>query len=232
MRFEKLVADALGVTRKEAKAVIKEGQCAVGGKVVTDPGANISETDELYIFGKRVSYEKYIYIMMNKPGGVISATEDKRQKTVLDLLPENYKRYDLFPVGRLDIDTEGILLITNDGKSAHSLLAPSKKVPKEYFVRLSLPLSDSDIKTVEQGVDIGGYVTAPACITPLSSHECTIKITEGKFHQVKRMFEAVGNKVVFLKRTSFAALTLDPGLPPGSFRRLSQAEVDIILSLK
>ena len=232
MRFEKLVADVLGVTRKEAKAIIKKGQCTVGGNVISDAGANVNEADELVIFGERVFYEKYIYVMMNKPQGVISATEDKRQKTVLDLLPENYTRYDLFPVGRLDIDTEGLLLITNDGKTAHDLLSPSKKVPKEYFVRLALPLLSGDIKTIEQGVDIGGYVTAPSSITPISEHECTIKITEGKFHQVKRMFEAVGNKVVFLKRTSFASLTLDPDLPPGSFRRLTKNEVDIILSLK
>ena len=228
MRLDKLVSDAIGVTRKDSKNLIKKGLVQIGGEIIKDPSLSVNESDELIISGKRVYYKKFIYLMMNKPQGYISATDDPRQKTVLELLPENFKRYDLFPAGRLDIDTEGFLLLTNDGQTAHNLLSPSKKVGKEYFVRLESPLSDSDRETICQGVDIGGYVTKPAKIEQKSDTECIITIVEGKFHQVKKMFESVGNKVIYLKRISFASLPLDPNLSLGEFRYLTDEEVDII----
>lgn len=228
VRFDKLVADSAGLTRREARLKIKKGLCSLGGEVLTDPSLQVDERTSLSVDGKEVLYRRFIYIMMNKPCGVISATEDSSQKTVLDLLPEKFSRYSLFPVGRLDIDTEGFLLLTNDGQTAHALLSPSKKVPKEYYARLALPLSDTDKQTVESGVDIGGYITKPCEITPLSENECVIKIIEGKFHQVKRMFEAVSNRVVYLKRISFASLPLDGSLSPGEYRFLTETEVDII----
>lgn len=228
MRLDKFVSDAIGITRKDSKNLIKKGLVSVNGVIIKDVGANVSETDELIIEGKKAEYKKFIYLMMNKPQGYISATDDKRQKTVLDLLPENFARYDLFPAGRLDIDTEGFLLLTNDGQTAHNLLSPSKKVGKEYFARLEKPLSEADTLTIEQGVDIGGYVTKPSKIDRKNDTECVITIVEGKFHQVKKMFEAVGNKVIYLKRISFASLPLDPNLALGEYRFLTDKEIDII----
>lgn len=228
MRLDKFVSDAIGITRKDSKNLIKKGLVAVNGEIIKDVGANVSDSDELIVEGKRAEYKKFIYLMMNKPQGYISATDDKRQKTVLDLLPENFSRYDLFPAGRLDIDTEGFLLLTNDGQTAHNLLSPSKKVGKEYFARLEKPLSHKDALTIEQGVDIGGYVTKPSRIDQKSDTECVITIVEGKFHQVKKMFEAVGNKVIYLKRISFASLPLDPSLSLGEYRHLTDEEIDII----
>lgn len=228
MRLDKLVADAVGVTRKESKNLIKKGLVSVGGSIKKDPSENVNESDELLIDGKRVYYKRFIYLMMNKPQGYISATDDKKQKTVLDLLGDNFTRYDLFPAGRLDIDTEGFLLLTNDGQTAHNLLSPSKKVGKEYFARLAHPLSDADKCKIEQGVDIGGYITKPCTITKKTETECVITIVEGKFHQVKKMFECVENKVIYLKRISFASLPLDPSLRPGEYRFLTPEEVDII----
>lgn len=228
MRLDKLVSDAIGITRKDSKNLIKKGKVQVGDEILKDPALNVSEKDELIIDGKRVYYKRFIYLMMNKPQGYISATDDKTKKTVLDLLPENFARYDLFPAGRLDIDTEGFLLLTNDGQTAHNLLSPSKKVGKEYFARLEKPLSECDKDTIEKGVDIGGYVTKPSNIVMKSDNECVITIVEGKFHQVKKMFESVGNKVVYLKRISFASLPLDPALALGEYRFLTEEEVDII----
>ncbi|MBR5535882.1 MAG: rRNA pseudouridine synthase [Clostridia bacterium] len=228
MRLDKFVSDAMGITRKDSKNLIKKGLVSVNGAIIKDSGANVNETDSLIVDGKRAEYKKFIYLMMNKPQGYISATDDKKQKTVLDLLPENFSRYDLFPAGRLDIDTEGFLLLTNDGQTAHNLLSPSKKVGKEYFARLEKPLTDKDKETIEQGVDIGGYITKPAKIEKHSDTECTITIVEGKFHQVKKMFEAVGNKVTYLKRVSFASLPLDPNLALGEYRYLTDEEVKTI----
>lgn len=228
MRLDKLVSDAIGATRKDSKNLIKKGLVTVNGVIIKDAGANINETDHLVVDGKEVSYKKYIYLMMNKPQGYISATDDVRHKTVLDLLPENFSRYGLFPAGRLDIDTEGFLLLTNDGQTAHNLLSPSKKVAKEYFARLEKPLSEKDRLTIEAGVDIGGYVTKPSKIVMQNDTECVITIVEGKFHQVKKMFECVDNKVIYLKRISFASLPLDPNLALGEYRFLTPEEVDII----
>lgn len=228
MRLDKFVSDAIGVTRKDSKNLIKKGLVCVNGAIIKDVGANVNDTDEVCIEGKKAEYKKFIYLMMNKPQGYISATDDKRQKTVLDLLPENFSRYDLFPAGRLDIDTEGFLLLTNDGQTAHNLLSPAKKVGKEYFARLEKPLSETDKLKIEAGVDIGGYVTKPSSIRMESETECVITIVEGKFHQVKKMFEAVENKVIYLKRISFASLPLDPSLALGEYRYLTQKEVDII----
>ncbi|MGM9551826.1 MAG: pseudouridine synthase [Clostridia bacterium] len=228
MRLDKLVSDAIGITRKDAKNLIKKGLVSINGEIIKDAGCDVNERASLSVNGKEAEYKKFIYLMMNKPQGYVSATDDKRQKTVLDLLPENFKRYDLFPAGRLDIDTEGFLLLTNDGQTAHNLLSPSKKVGKEYFARLMYPLTECDRMKIENGVDIGGYITMPSKIVMESENECVITIVEGKFHQVKKMFEAVENKVIYLKRISFASLPLDPDLSPGEYRYLTQEEVNII----
>ncbi len=228
MRLDKYVADALGVTRSEARTTIKKGGITVDGEAVTAPASQIS-CQEVCYKGERIQPIQYVYIMMNKPAGCLSATEDKNQKTVLDLLDEKYRRYDLFPTGRLDKDTEGLLLLTNDGQLAHNLLSPKKKVGKKYLARLSRPLEDEKIDILENGVDIGGYITRPCTVQKIQDDLVHITITEGKFHQVKKMFLAVDNHVDYLKRVSFGGLELDESLEPGQYRQLCTKELDKIL---
>lgn len=228
MRFDKYVADALGVTRSEARSIIKKGAVTVDGRVVAAPAEHIG-FEEVRFNGEKISPKEFVYIMMNKPAGYLSATEDKNQKTVLDLLDGSYKRYNLFPVGRLDKDAEGFLLLTNDGSLAHNALSPKKKVGKKYFVRLAENLKDDKIDILEKGVDIGGYVTKPCSVERLDEGSAYITITEGKYHQVKKMFSAVGNRVEYLKRISFAGLELDESLELGEYRQLCTKEVEKIL---
>ena len=229
MRLDKYVADALGLTRSEARTLIKKGAVSADGSVITDPGAKAETFTGIMSGGEWLSREEFIYIMMNKPAGVVSATEDGRDKTVLDLLPDNLRRRELFPAGRLDKDSEGFLLLTNDGALAHKLLSPKKKVGKKYFVRLAFPADREKIDILENGVDIGGYITLPCKVEILDESAAYITIVEGKFHQVKRMFEAVGNRVEYLKRVSFAGLELDKELAPGEFRELCTKELEKIL---
>ena len=179
--------------------------------------------------GEKLKPKGLVYLMMNKPAGVLSVTEDKNQKTVMDLLPDGYRRSGLFPAGRLDKDSEGFLLLTNDGALAHEILSPKKKVGKTYLVRLSRDLDDEKIYILENGVDIVGYVTKPCKVERLEPRLAKITVTEGKYHQVKRMFLAVGNHVDSLKRISFAGLDLDESLAPGEYRELCTKELDKIL---
>ena len=164
--------------------------------------------------------------MLNKPQGYVSATEDKKQKTVLDLLDPSYSRYQLFPVGRLDIDTEGFLLLTNDGDLAHNMLSPNKNVGKTYFLRLKNPITDEEIEHLESGVDIGECVTKPAEAKKISENEITLTITEGKFHQIKRMAHGVGNEVTYLKRLAYGNFYLDETLETGDYRALTEKEAE------
>lgn len=229
IRLDKYLADMGLGTRTEVKKDIKKGRISVNGEIIKSPEYKIdSQTDAVLADGKEIAYEELIYYMLNKPQGVVSATEDRRDKTVLDLISEK-KRKDLFPVGRLDKDTEGLLLITNDGELAHNLLAPKKHVDKKYFVRLKAPLSEENRKRLEEGVDIGeDKLTLPAQVFVLNEErdEAEIIIREGKFHQIKRMFHAVGNEVVFLKRLSMGSLVLDEALLPGEYRLLTPQEIE------
>lgn len=228
IRLDKYLADMGLGTRTEVKKKIRKGQISVNGMVIKEPEYKTdTETDVVLADNQPLSYETMEYYMLNKPQGVVSATEDRKEKTVLDLILSK-KRKDLFPVGRLDKDTEGLLLITNDGALAHQLLSPKKHVDKQYFVRLSKPLEKEDAKKLETGVDIGEEtLTMPAKIvyTGQSEEEVLITIQEGKYHQVKRMFQAVGNQVVFLKRLSMGSLKLDETLKPGAYRLLTQEEI-------
>lgn len=228
IRLDKYLADMGLGTRTEVKKKIRKGQISVNGMVIKEPEYKTdTETDVVLADNQPLSYETMEYYMLNKPQGVVSATEDRKEKTVLDLILSK-KRKDLFPVGRLDKDTEGLLLITNDGALAHQLLSPKKHVDKQYFVRLSKPLKKEDAKKLETGVDIGeDTLTMPAKIvyTGQSEEEVLITIQEGKYHQVKRMFQAVGNQVVFLKRLSMGSLKLDETLKPGEYRLLTQEEI-------
>ncbi len=225
MRLDKFLCDCNLGTRSRIKKDINAGLVTVGGNVVRKPEQQVlEETDEITYKGQRCVYERFVYYMLHKPAGVVSATEDKRDRTVLDLLGDE-RREDLFPVGRLDKDTEGLLLITNDGALAHELLSPVKHVEKEYECHLAQPVSEAQVRQLEQGVDIGEKdLTRPAAVQILEDKKITLTITEGKFHQVKRMLHAVGNEVTYLKRIRMGSLTLDSQIPKGRYRRLTEEE--------
>ncbi len=232
MRLDKFLCEMNQGTRSQVKDLIRKKQVSVNGTIVTKPETQIQEnTDRIVLQGREICYQKYVYYMLNKPRGFVSATTDSRERTVLDLLGEA-KANDLFPVGRLDKDTEGLLLITNNGDLAHRLLSPKKHVDKTYLVSLDTPLSDTAKDRLEQGVDIGEEkLTAPARVERVDEHRILLTIQEGKFHQVKRMLQAVDNKVTALTRVSFGPLTLDQTLGSGMFRPLTREEQETLESL-
>lgn len=232
MRLDKYLAEMGAGTRSELKKAVRAGHVTVDGKVVKDASVHIGEDEEVCLDGKPIAYEKYVYYMLNKPAGVISATEDPRQQTVLDLIDER-QRKGLFPVGRLDRDTEGLLLITNDGELAHRLLSPKRHVDKVYFARLDGPVGAREKELFAQGLKVDDSLTAmPADLEILeSADEVKVTIREGKFHQVKRMFGAVGREVLYLKRLSMGPLTLDAELVPGAYRRLTSGEESAIMGI-
>lgn len=237
MRLDKYLGDHNLGTRKQIKEYLKNGRCTVNGVVAVKPDVHIDEnSDEIAFDGRVLSYARFHYFMLYKPAGVVSATNDKRNTTVLDLLKEENIR-DLSPCGRLDIDTEGLLLITDDGVLIHKLLSPKKHVDKVYEVHIDHELSEDDIKRLTDGVDIGDKnddgsvkVTLPARVNakgsdPDGNPVIELTIHEGRFHQVKRMLEAVGNEVLFLKRLSMGPLFLDENLEPGEYRALTDEEL-------
>ena len=203
----------------------------VNGAIIKDPGYHVSDNDKVSLDGNEIMYEEFRYYMLNKPAGVISATEDSNAVTVLDLLKdENTKG--LFPVGRLDKDTVGLLLITNDGELSHRLLSPRKHVEKCYYVELAEAIDKEDIKRLGEGVDIGDdELTLPAKVEAISPTKIYLTITEGRYHQVKRMMQAIDNEVTYLKRVSFGSLELDKGLAEGEYRRLDDDEL-LMLQIK
>lgn len=234
-RLDKILAHVGIGTRSELKRLAKEGAIFVNGVKVKDSGMQVNpDTDIITVNGEPVLYREFVYLMMNKPQGVVSATEDNRDRTVVDLLDKAYAPFEVFPVGRLDKDTEGFLLLTNDGKLAHNLLSPRKHVPKTYFAKVEWEVSESDREAFSQGVTLDdGYETLPGILRILKTgkesedepSEIELTIMEGKFHQVKRMFQAVGKKVVYLKRISMGPLALDPSLELGQVRELSKDEL-------
>ena len=233
MRVDKFISNMGFGSRKDIKEFIKKKKITVNGEVIKKSDIYIDTDDEIFCCGQRVVYEKYIYIMMNKPVGYVSANEDKREKTVFDLIGNEYRKNELFVAGRLDKDTEGLLIITNNGKFAHNMLSPKKHVDKTYFVRTEGGvIIDMDIDSFSSGVVIdGGYKCKPAKIEVLENgdiSESLLTISEGKFHQVKRMFEAVGKKVIFLKRVKIGELCLDESLEKGDFKLLNDDEVRLI----
>lgn len=231
MRLDKFVSDAAALTRSESRKAIKYGRVTVDGIVAKDIAMHIPENAKVLLDGEEILYKKFVYIMLNKPRGYVSATEDKKQNTVLELLDPSYARYQLFPVGRLDLDTEGFLLLTNDGETAHNLLSPNKNFGKTYFLRLENDISDKEMDLLEKGVDIGDCVTKEAKAKRISSNEIELTITEGKFHQIKRMAKAVGNNVVYLKRLSYGELYLDKELEIGEYRCLTEEETDYLYNV-
>ncbi len=226
MRLDKFLCDTAGLTRTEAKNAVKKGQIAVNGQVQKAADFKVKETTDTVTFqGTPLSYAAFHYYILHKPAGVITATEDKKESTVMDILREE-KVKNLFPVGRLDKDTEGLLLITDDGELAHNLLSPKKHVDKEYLVKVRDSISEDDCRKLSEGVDIGDEKpTAPAKVERVAEKEILLTIREGRFHQVKRMLQAVGNEVLYLKRLSMGSLRLPKDLEKGAYRPLSEEEI-------
>jgi 16S rRNA pseudouridine516 synthase len=230
MRIDKLLANRGFGSRKEVKKLLKSGVVKIDGMTIKDSSTHFNpEENVVTIHDEEIEYKEFIYLMLNKPPEVISATEDSSQKTVIDLLEMEDAVFDPFPVGRLDKDTEGLLLITNDGRLAHQLLSPKKHVPKTYFAVIEGQVTDEDIKAFKAGVVLDdGYKTMPADLVVLKdgiSSDIEITIMEGKFHQVKRMFEAVGKRVVYLQRIKMGRLSLDETLELGEYRELTEEEL-------
>lgn len=234
IRLDKYLADMGVGTRSQVKQYIRRQQVAVNGERPKGPEQKVTPgTDAVSFQGREIAYTEYEYFLFYKPTGCVSAVSDPCHKTVLDYFPHN-RRKGLFPVGRLDIDTEGLLLITNDGALSHNLLSPGKHVPKTYYAELASPITEADIVEFSQGIDIGeAKPTLPAKLACLPDQGwpgawVELTITEGKFHQVKRMFEAVGNQVLSLKRVSMGTLKLDASLKPGEYRPLTETELQRI----
>lgn len=233
IRLDKYLADMGCGTRQEVKKFIRSGQVSVDGIVIKKPETKVEQSvQEVFLNGEKVGYESFEYYMLNKPAGVISATEDQSCQTVVDLIKDK-KRKDLFPVGRLDKDTEGLLLITNDGALAHRLLSPKKHVDKCYFARICGKVTEEDVRSFEKGVNIGSQeqpeITMPGKLEIITSDDISkirLTIQEGKFHQVKRMFQAVGKEVIYLKRLRMGTLILDENLGIGEYRPLTKEELE------
>jgi len=235
-RLDKILSNLGYGSRKELKGLIKRGIVQVDGVVVKDNGMIIdTEKSVVKINGKQIDYRKFIYLIMNKPDGVISATRDNREETVIDLLHPDHQAFDPFPVGRLDKDTVGLLLLTNDGELNHKLIAPKWHVDKVYFARINKMVTDEDVEEFKEGITLDdGYLCKGAKLEIISASEdmSEIKLTiqEGKFHQVKRMFEAVEKSVTYLQRVEFGGITLDSELEEGEYRELTEAELAILKS--
>ena len=232
IRLDKFLSEMSGWTRSEVKKIVRTGSVTVDGNEVKKPETKIDEKLSIVsVDGRQIKYNKYEYYMLNKPKGFVSATTDREHKTVVDIISSSEKK-DLFPVGRLDIDTEGLLLITNDGELAHRLLAPKNHVEKTYYVEVSGILDDVDVDAVEKGLDIGEEKnTIPAKMEILKTDiqnnitSCYLTIHEGKFHQVKRMMKKLGKTVTYLKRVSMGSLILDSKLKKGNYRKLTEQEI-------
>ena len=233
IRLDKYLSDMTSETRSKVKEYIRKGRVTANGVVTKSPETKVdTDKDEICIDGKPVGYVEYYYYMMNKPQGVITSTEKGRTKTVMDVFKEtgtNCSRFDeLSPVGRLDKDTEGLLLITNDGELNHKLLTPKNHVDKVYYAELESPVKASDIEIFAGGLDLGDFICKPARLEicdDVKKFAAKITISEGKFHQIKRMFEAVGNEVIYLKRLSMGSLVLDDNLESGEVRELTEDEI-------
>lgn len=225
MRLDKYLVECGIGSRKEVKEIISSKNITVNEKTVSSPKENINEENDIVKFkGEIIKYKKFRYYILNKKSGYITAVDDPRDKTVMDLLPEWVIKKDLAPVGRLDKDTEGLLLLTNDGQLNHRLLSPKSHVNKTYYVELEKDISEEDLEKLRQGVDIGGYITMPAEAERIDFGKIHLTIKEGKFHQVKKMLEAVNNKVVYLKRISFGKLELN-NLKLGEVKEINSEDI-------
>ena len=242
IRLDKYLSDHTELTRSQIKKKVASGLVKVQDAVIKDAGYKVSADDVIEMEGQQICGQQYQYLLFHKPAGIVSATEDAREETVLDAVRRGgfagegevpFLAKDLFPMGRLDKDTEGLLILTNDGAMAHRLLSPKFHVEKTYLVQLNIPVSEEDVIRMKEGVDIGEKrLTKPAEMKILAEKECLLTITEGKFHQVKRMFEALGKRVIYLKRISMGPLKLPDDLKTGTYRALTQAETDMLMQIK
>lgn len=233
MRIDKLLANSTPHGRKEIKQYIRKGLVRCNGEVIVDPSYHVDENkDAITLNGERIVYSRYTYLMLNKPEGYISATFDKHYPVVTELVPEEFSHIELFPVGRLDIDTHGLLLLTNNGDLAHRLLSPKSHVPKTYLVRSAKPVNADDAEVFAKGIKLDeDFTTQPSELKLMSDDgtQSLVTIYEGKFHQVKRMFEAIYNEVVYLKRISMGTLILDEKLAEGQCRELTDEEINDLM---
>ncbi|WP_436513111.1 pseudouridine synthase [Clostridium thermobutyricum] len=231
-RLDKIISNLGYGSRKEVKSLVKKGFVEVDGEIVKDSNMKVDpDTSIIKVNGEELYYREYIYLMMNKPDGVISATYDNRDMTVIDLLHVDYQAFEPFPVGRLDKDTVGLLLLTNDGELNHRLISPKWHVDKVYFAKIDKKVTEEDVKAFKEGITLDdGYVCKEAKLEILSAtdegSEINVTIQEGKFHQVKRMFEARDKKVVYLQRIEFGGLPLDRDLEEGEYRELTDEEIE------
>lgn len=233
MRLDKYLCECGCGTRSEVKKIIKAGMVRIDGDIAKKPEIKIDEsTDKVSVNGNPVRYTKFVYYMLNKPAGYVSATRDNKDRTVMELLDKKDLREDMFPVGRLDKDTEGLLIISNDGAMAHDILSPRKHVDKTYYVKVKGKVKEEHVEMFSEGVDIGEKSrTLPAKLNTIKSldiSEVYLTISEGKFHQVKRMFKAVGLEVIYLKRIKMGNLELDDTLIPGRYRPLTDSELKML----
>ena len=235
IRLDKYLSDHTELTRSQIKKKVASGQVKVQDAVIKDAGYKVSADDVIEMEGQQICGQQYQYLLFHKPAGIVSATEDAREETVLDAVRRGgfagegevpFLAKDLFPMGRLDKDTEGLLILTNDGAMAHRLLSPKFHVEKTYLVQLNIPVSEEDVIRMKEGVDIGEKrLTKPAEMKILAEKECLLTITEGKFHQVKRMFHQLGKEVVYLKRVEMAGIRLEDSLEKGQWRQLTEKEI-------
>lgn len=230
-RIDKIIASTGLMSRKEVKKAALKKRISLNGNIVTDCSLKVTETDTLTLDRKKVTYNKYIYIMLNKPKGYVCSTDDPKSPIVNLLLSEQLQKAKLFSIGRLDKDTTGLVILTNDGALTHNLLSPSKHVDKKYYYNCESKLSDPDIKHFADGITLeDGTPCKPAKLEPMGETDGYIIITEGKYHQIKRMFAAVGNKITALKRISIGNLKLDNTLKYAEYRYLTKAELDSLNS--
>ena len=229
-RLDKIIANRGAASRREVKDLVRQGRVLVNGVPASAPDMKVAaETAVITVDGVTLSAERYLYLLLHKPAGVLTATEDKRQPTVLDLIPETYRRRDLAPVGRLDKDTEGLLLLTDDGELTHRLLSPKYHVDKVYYARVDGVPDAADAAAFASGLLLGdGLQCLPAKLEPLGGDGCLVTLREGKFHQVKRMLASRGKPVLYLKRLSMGPLTLEDTLPAGQCRPLTEAEISAL----
>lgn len=228
-RLDRAFSSSKLYSRKQITSMIKQKRVAVNGVIVTDPSTKVDiSVDKITLDSEVVTFNKFVYIMLNKPNGVVSATEDGKDKTVIDILPTEFKRKGLFPVGRLDKDTVGLVILTDDGVSAHKRLSPKKHAEKVYYFETAEPVTEAVASSVEKGVLLkDGYVTKPCKVKLISKNSGEITLTEGKYHEIKRIFGSKSNKITYLKRISFAGITLDNGLKEGECRYLNDSEIKL-----
>lgn len=233
MRLDKFLADCGAGTRSEVKKLIKSGAVRVIGLDKASPDTKIDEkSSEVYLNGEPIGYKKYVYLMLNKPENCLSATQDRYKAVVTDFVPPEFKHFDVFPIGRLDIDTVGLCILTNDGGLAHRLLSPARHIPKAYLAEVDGELSDDDVRAFESGMDLGDFITKPSRLEIISASEdkslAKVTIFEGKFHQIKRMFKDRGREVTYLKRIAMNRLLLDGNLSEGEIRELTTDELELL----